>query len=246
MSKIVHRTLDFLELYAAQRRPLTLSDIARLLGIPVSSCHDVLRTLQSRGYLYEVGQRHGFYPTVRLRAIGDEIARHDPLVHRAESVLGALRAQIDESVFLAKASGLRLTYLLVLEASHPLRYLVGVGDDVRSLHASSAGRALLGSLDEDQLAAFLAGAALDPLTPQTITSPQLLRADIAAGNRRGWFLNAEQSVPGATTVSARFSWAGSVYTVTVAGPTARIRPRLDEIATVVTGACAALEAGLAG
>ena len=34
MSKIVERTLDFIELFATERRPLPLSDISRLLGIP--------------------------------------------------------------------------------------------------------------------------------------------------------------------------------------------------------------------
>ena len=42
MSKIVDRTLDLLELFAKEKRPLSLSDIARLLRIPVSSCHDVI------------------------------------------------------------------------------------------------------------------------------------------------------------------------------------------------------------
>ena len=63
MSKIVDRTLDFLELFAKERRPLSLSDIARLLRIPISSCHDVIQAMQSRGYLYEIAPRAGYYPT---------------------------------------------------------------------------------------------------------------------------------------------------------------------------------------
>ena len=46
MSKIVKRTLDFFELFAEHKRPLSLSEISKLLGIPVSSCHDVLRALE--------------------------------------------------------------------------------------------------------------------------------------------------------------------------------------------------------
>ena len=49
MSKIVARTLDLLELFGREKRPLSLSDIARLLSIPVSSCFDVLQALQTRG-----------------------------------------------------------------------------------------------------------------------------------------------------------------------------------------------------
>jgi DNA-binding IclR family transcriptional regulator len=36
MSKIVERTLDFIELFAGERKPLSLSEISRLLGSSVS------------------------------------------------------------------------------------------------------------------------------------------------------------------------------------------------------------------
>jgi IclR family acetate operon transcriptional repressor len=37
MSKIVERTLDVFEMFAAEKRPLSLTDMARLLDIPISS-----------------------------------------------------------------------------------------------------------------------------------------------------------------------------------------------------------------
>src|SRR5207237_6482413 len=107
-----------------QKRPLSLSEIARLLAIPFSSCHDVLQALSARGYLYELGPRAGFYPTTRLFNLAGAIAQHDPIIARAEVVLRELRDEIDESVSLAVGGGMKLTYLLVFEPSHPLRFLV--------------------------------------------------------------------------------------------------------------------------
>src|SRR5450631_4172711 len=111
MSNIVERTLDLLELFAVEKRPLSQSDIARLLKIPVSSCHDVLQAMQARGYLYELGPRAGYYPTLRLQVLGKEIGDNDPVVTRAELPLRTLRDKLDESVLLSKVSGLRATYL---------------------------------------------------------------------------------------------------------------------------------------
>ena len=76
MSKIVDRTLDFLELFAKEKRPLSLSDISRLLSIPVSSCHDVLQALQ------EVDNA--------LSAYADEQRRHDRLAAAARESQTAL------------------------------------------------------------------------------------------------------------------------------------------------------------
>jgi DNA-binding IclR family transcriptional regulator len=240
MSKIVERTLDFIELFAAERRPLSLSDISRLLGIPASSCHDVLRALLARGYIYEIGPRAGFYPTVRLLNLAKTISDHDPILLRAELLLRKVRDTIDESVSLAKAGKTNATYLLVLEPSHPLRFMVAVGSEIRSLHATSAGKAYLGSLSPENFEAYLKDAKLTPLTAKTIRSKQVLRQDIEEGKRRGYFLNREESVADATTLSSVFQWNGAHYIVTIAGPSSRMIGKLDQAAKLAMDACKTL------
>jgi DNA-binding IclR family transcriptional regulator len=237
----VGRTLDFLEVFADQKRPLSLSEIARLLDIPASSCHDVLQALQERGYLYELAPRGGYYPTLRIFEVAKTIAAHDPVVLRADGVLRSLRDAMDESVLLSKVQGLQAAYLLALEPAHPLRFLVRIGDPVRSLYATSAGKALLASLSESALSAYLKGLTIERLTPNTIASKPALRAELEDGNRRGWFLNREQSQDGVTTLSARFVWSSVIYIVTIAGPTSRMEPKLHRAAEALTQACRQLE-----
>src|SRR5450432_1258897 len=241
MSKIVERTLDFLELFADQKRPLSLSDISRLLKIPASSCHDVLQTLQDRGYISEMAPRAGYYPTRRLFDLARTISDHDPVALRADILLRSMRDTLDESVLLAKVSGLRATYLLTFEPSHPLRFLANVGDHVRSLYATSGGKAILSSLSARELDASLKSMVLKALSKNTITSKTALRKDIDIGRNRGWFLNREESQNGVTTLSSPFAWNGSTYIVTIAGPTSRIEPRLERMARLLVGACGRLE-----
>lgn len=237
MSKIVDRTLDLLELFAAEKRPLLLSDIARMMRIPVSSCHDVVQALQARGYLYEIAPRAGYYPTLRLQNLGKEIGDHDPVVLRAELLLRSLRDTLDESVLLSKVAGLQATYLLVFEPTHPLRFLVRVGDPVRSLYATSGGKALLGSLDDRALDAALKSVRFEPLTARTITARAALRKEIVLGRERGWYLNQGESLEGVTTLSAPFRWNRAVYIVTVAGPSSRLDIRLQQAVGLVTNVC---------
>jgi DNA-binding IclR family transcriptional regulator len=243
MSKIVERTLDFIELFAAERRPLSLSDISRLLGIPASSCHDVLRALLHRGYIYEIGPRAGFYPTVRLLNLARTITEHDPILLRADVLLRRIRDTIDESVSLAKAGKTNATYLLVFEPSHPLRFMVAVGSEVRSLHATSAGKAYLGSLSAEKFEDYLRNAKLAPMTAKTIRSKSVLREDIELSKQRGYFLNREESVEDATTVSSLFRWNGADYIVTIAGPTSRMAGKLDQATRLAMEACQALGEG---
>jgi DNA-binding IclR family transcriptional regulator len=236
MSKIVERTLDLLELFAEEKRPLSLSDIARLLKIPVSSCHDVLQAMQTRGYLYELAPRAGYYPTLRLQELGKTISDHDPVVLRAEVLLRSTRDTLDESVLLAKVSGLQAHYLLVFEPSHSLAFRAKVGDTVRSLYSTSGGKAILGGLDDAARTALLSNATIKPLTPHTITCPKALGEDIQRSRTRGWYLNQEESQEGVTTLSAPFRWGAAVYLVTVAGPTYRVQQKLDQAATLIVEA----------
>jgi DNA-binding IclR family transcriptional regulator len=245
MSKIVDRTLDLLELFAAEKRPLPLSDIARLMKIPVSSCHDVLQAMQARGYLYELAPRAGYYPTLRLQHLGREIGDNDPVVLRAELLLRSLRDTLDESVLLAKVSGLQATYLLAFEPAHPLRFLITVGEQVRSPYATSGGKAMLGGLDDAALDAYLRTAVLKPLTERTITSKAKLREEVTAGRERGWYLNQGESLEGVTTLSAPFRWNTAQYIVTVAGPSSRLDPKLDQAIGLSRNVCLMLETRMA-
>jgi len=238
---MVARTLSFLELFAAQKRPLSKADMAKLLQLPTSSCHDVVRVLEMRGYLSKSLQRGEWYPTQRLLHIAQALVANDPVVPRILAPLRKFRDAIDESVLLSKVEGLQAMYLLALPPSHPLRYLVSVGDRVRSLHAASAGKALLGGLSSAALNDFLASAKLTRYTPSTIVSAAALRKDIAAGNERGWFLNAEESEPGLTALSCRFSWQMATYIVTAAGPTPRLQPKLSACCRLLTRLCRQLE-----
>jgi DNA-binding IclR family transcriptional regulator len=241
MSKIVERTLDFLELFAAQKRPLSLSDISRLLKIPASSCHDVLQTLQDRGYIYELAPRAGYYPTRRMLDLAKAITDHDPVALRADILLRAMRDSLDESVLLAKVSGLQATYLLTFEPSHRLRFLANAGDQVRSLHATSGGKAILAGLSALQFDDYLKTAKLEAMTESTITSKAALRREIEIGRDRGWFLNREESLGGVITLSSRFVWNASAYIVTIAGPTSRIGDRLEWMAGLLVDSCRRLE-----
>jgi DNA-binding IclR family transcriptional regulator len=241
MNLMVARTLSFLELFAAQKRPLSTTEIANLLQLPASSCHDVVRVLEARGYLYKSPPRACWYPTLRLLEVTTAIVAHDAVAARMLGPLRQLRDAIDESVLLAKVDGLQAMYLLALEPSHPLRYLITVGERVRDLHATSTGKALLAGLSDGALSEFLEATDLVPRTPLTIVSAAALRADIAAGDERGWFLSAEESEPGLTTLSGRFTWSRATYIVTVAGPTLRLRPKLAEACRLLLRVCRQLQ-----
>jgi DNA-binding IclR family transcriptional regulator len=243
MVKTADRTLEVFELFAQERQPLSLSDIARLLQIPISSCHDLVRTLQARGYLYELGPRAGYYPTLRIRDIGRDIAESDPVVARAALLLGSMRDALNESVFLAKAHGLQANYLLALGGKQTLRVMRQAGDSLGPLYCKSGGRALLASLDDKLIDEYLKSTKLEAFTEHTKISKNDIKREIELGRARGWFLNEGESEGDLITLSASFRWSASLYIVTIAAPSSRFKLKLEEATSMLTNVCKLLERG---
>jgi DNA-binding IclR family transcriptional regulator len=241
MVKIVERTFQCFELFASEQRPLSLSEVSRTLEIPSSTCYDILQTLERLGYIYELEPRGGYYPTLRLLDMANSIASADPILLRADMLLRSMRDTLDESVFLSKANGLQATYLLVLQSSSLLRTVISPGEKLRSLHATSAGKALLASLGADALDAYLATADLKPLTPQSVTSKKVLRRQLADGRTQGVFTNRNESVEGVLSISATFQWNRATYIVSIIGPEARLDGKLDWAKPMLLDICRRLE-----
>jgi DNA-binding IclR family transcriptional regulator len=197
--------------------------------------------MQARGYLYELAPRAGYYPTQRLLGLSKQIGDNDPIMLRAEVVLRSLRDSLDETVLMAKVSGLQANYLLVFEPSHPLRFATKVGEPVRSLYATSGGKSLLSTLDDAALDTYLKTAKLKPWTKRTVTSKQILRRDVEIGRERRWFVNQGESQDGVTTISSTFRWNDATYIVTIAGPSPRLDPQLERAIRLITDVCLNLE-----
>jgi len=215
------RSLQVFEAFRSARRPLSLSELARLTDMPVSTCHGVMRALEQNGYLYFVGPRDA-YPTRRLCDIADEIRAHDPVARLLEPELAALRDETDETVILGTRQGDAVLYLLVLESRQSIRYSSATGER-KPLHSSSIGKVMLGSLSPGQLDQWLAGHRLEPVTERTLVSAPQLRADLERSRERGYYATRGENVADVMAVAAALRLGSTLLGVAIAGPMHRMQ-----------------------
>ena len=223
--KSADRTVQILEAFAAAGEPLGIAELARRLAIPVSARYGLIRTLELRGYLYELGLRKGWYPTLRWLQKARAIAEHDPMLERVAPLLDELCAASGETVVLGKRSGSMVTYLNVVESANSIRYSAQVGER-KPLHSSSAGKALLGAMPPAERTALLDTLKLTRVTPGTIVRRDLLEKDLAAGARRGWYTTRGENVADVHALAAPVRIDGELHAVVVAGPAHRIEAAL--------------------
>lgn len=232
----VERVLDILEAFDKVQKPLSLTDLAEMTGIPKSSCHAIVGTLTARGYLYSLTRPRALYPTRRFFDLARSIHEKDPFVERVMPMLERLRDASRETVILGKRQGEAVIYLQVVESPHPIRYSARPGE-FKPLHSSAIGKALLGSLKEAELRAQLAGRALPSITGATLTEEEALLADILESRRRGYFLTRGENVPDVWAVSAFLSVNSETLAVAVAGPRHRMEGNVTEHAQLLLATC---------
>jgi DNA-binding IclR family transcriptional regulator len=237
--KSADRTLSVFEAFADIGRPLSLSEVAREIGIPVSSCHGLLRALEDRGYMNCFEPRGTYFPTHRLLQVARAISDKDPISAGVRNELEKLRDETGETVVLAKRKELQVVFLEVFESNKQVRYVAQAGE-VRDLHASSLGKALLAAMSVDERARVLKRIPYRRHTDKTIASSRALEEVIEAGLSAGTFTNFGESVEDLYAMARGVRIGGNVFAVAVIGPAVRIEKDEKRIASLLERACRAI------
>jgi DNA-binding IclR family transcriptional regulator len=235
----VERVLDIVEAFRSARRPLSLTELAEWIGTPKSSCHAIVSTLVARGYLYTLARPRALYPTRRLHDLTQEILQFDPFLERALPLLEKLRDESRETVIFGKRQADAVVYLQVVPGPHSIRYSAAPGE-IKPLHSSAIGKALLGGLKDAELRRLLEGLPLPQVTEATLVDRQALLDDLAAGRQRGYYVTRGENVADVWAVASSLVINGEALAVAVAGPRHRMQNNLPGCASLLVATCSML------
>lgn len=230
--KSADRTLEILETLAAARDRLSLGVLARNLGIPKSSLHSILRTMQSRQWVESDADGRYFGLGIKALVVGATYVDSSDAVATAQSVLDWLAAQLGETVHLGRLDGVEVVYLAKRESSHPLRLYSAIGRRLPA-HSTALGKALLAERRPSEIDVLLPEE-LARLTPNTITQRADLQQELEAIRTRGYSIDNEENsqgircfaVPLHTAVPARDALSYSI-------PLMRVTPQIENEAVLL-------------
>ena len=235
--KTAGRTVELFEAFAKLRRPASLSELAAAIGMPLSSCSNLVRTIQARGYLYLLRDRGPLYPTARLLEVARVIAANDPISLRVAGHLVALSEACGETVVIGTIRGNEVIYIDVVESKQAIRYSIRPGS-MRPVHANSIGKAVLSRMDATTRGALLKKLPYKKFTAKTILSPEGLEMDIRNSMRRGWFGNVKESVDDLAAVAMPVTINGGTFGISIAGPASRMQGAIESHVAALKRTCA--------
>jgi DNA-binding IclR family transcriptional regulator len=227
------------EVFAERGVPMSLSELARLLHIPTSTCFGLMRTLQARGYLYEVAGRRTYYPTARWLVKARQIEARDPIQEQLQPYLEKLRDATGETVVLAKRLADQVIYLNVIESTQAVRYTAGVGD-LKPMAVTSSGKALLSAVPPPERSVLISRLRGPSGTRLSASQRTELMAELEHGAKKGWHVGRGENIFDVMGVATPIYIAGDVLSVGIAGPYTRMEPKLHAHAKQLVWTCKAL------
>lgn len=222
----VTRAVAILDTLAAtDGRPLSVSELARALGLPKSSTGNLCVTLEAAGMVTRNGS--GFALGRKLVELGgrylatvDQVRDFYELCRRSTHVAR-------ETARVAVLDGVDVLYLARYDGTQPLRLTANIGDRFPA-NCTATGKALLATLDPAVIEDRLRGHTLPALSERSLTSVPALLADLEATRERGYAVDDEEATAGIVCLAVpvrgfRTDSAPFAISVTV------LKARLDDV-----------------
>ena len=236
-AQAVERALAILDCFRREPRSLGISEIAREVGLNLSTAHRLVRALCHGGFMEQEPASERYRLGFAIAILGQR-ALEQSGYDLARPVLARLASTTGESASLGLRRGDEVIVIERTASAQPLRFDHPTGTEIL-LHASAMGKVLL---------AFSPGspknivASLPPMTRYTrhsITSRASLVKTLVSIRDEGFATNCEERHEGVSGVAAPILAAdGTAHAaVGIQGPSLRLTPaRLHDLAPVVRAA----------
>lgn len=243
----VHRALDVLRTLG--QGPMGVQEVARAVGREKTQVSRTLKVLAEEGFIERDPHSLRYRIGRQLLALAAS-AGEDRLHREAPPVLRELVHRVGEPAYLTVLSGHSVVTVLTERTSRALQAHEWIGR-MSPLNCTSAGRALMFGLPDEEVAALLATGDDVPL-PGTGAAPREVPAvleRLRAERARGYAVAVEEMEPGliAVAVPVHDHRGGVIAALNVSAPVFRLPPEaLPQTVEAVVGAARRLSARLDG
>ncbi len=236
-TQAIERALKVLRCFLGENRKISLTEIAKKVGIPISTASRILNILEKENFVRreEASKKYALGQSIYLLGYCEKM--QDTLRKVAYPYLVKLRDEFQEtSIMYVRDGTVRRLYEKV-EPEANFRFTPVVGTEYY-LWAGAGAKSLLAFMRQEEIDAILSEAR--PLTPKTIVDREAMYGDILSVRRRGYAVSLDEYNHGFTSISAPVvnRKDESLCALSVTGPSVRFSPELiDVIGERLRGYC---------
>lgn len=195
----VSRALDVLFLIAQSSGHITVADLAAALDLPRPTVYRLTDTLVSYGVVAR--KRDGLVAAPRLFLLTS--GRHSAMALEdvLEPYLGQLRDITQETAGLHVRIGNYRRIIAEVEGHHGIRWTRGVGFTM-PVWTGAVGHVFMAGLSDREVDDLLRQAEIDPVGPDSPTSPEEIQKKVELARVRGWSYSQAETLEGSAAIAA--------------------------------------------
>lgn len=235
LSSLDH-ALQIMELFFV-REELTAAEAARELGISRTAAFRMLCTLEGRGFVTRTADgpwRLG----VKLFSLGQLASRRMVLSGSVRPLLARVAEETGETAHLAVPDGpYHIVFADKVLGRRSLKMDTALGER-RWAHQTATGKMLLSLQPRESWEQYARAADFRALTPNTLTSPAALFAELEITRERGWAIDNEEAEEGLTCFALPLidRSGAAVAAISCSGPATRMTRRMEANLAVLRAA----------
>jgi DNA-binding IclR family transcriptional regulator len=226
---VISKVVSLLDAFGPTNPEMSLADLARISGLPVSTTYRLASELVEWGGL-ERAEPAGYSIGMRLWEIGTLAPRGGTLRDVALPFMQDLYEATHENVHLAVRDGLEALYVDTISGHESVRTRSRRGGRL-PLHATGVGKVLLAAAPDDVVEEALAS--LAPQTRHTVVDPIQLRRELGEVRRRRYARTSEEMSPGAASLAVPVQVEARSGPVVVAALGVVVPPRRRDLLKLV-------------
>ena len=241
--KSVDRALDLMEALSRSGGNLTLSELSARTGLNTSTCHHLVATMMTRGYIGQNPRTKEYALGNKIFELSDARVRQFDFVDVAMPALRHLNRETGEAVHLAIIQARELVTVGKLDSLHAVKVDSGFAGKTNAAHATASGKAILAWLPESEQSAIVDAKGMEAFTEHTVTDLEILRGELVLVRRHGYAQDREEFQPGVVCIGAaiRNHTGGVIASISCSTPTMRASDeRLAELIELIKETAATL------
>ena len=199
-----------------------LTELSQRIGLPASTTHRLLATLQQHGMVEFDEGRQDWAIGIEAYRVGSAFLSRSNLFTVGQEVMRALMEETGETANMSVYDSHEMVFIGQIETPNPIRAFFRPGART-PMHSSGSGKAVMSQLDRGQVEQIVRTHGLERFTDTTIVAAEDLYDDLDAARENGWASDDQERFSGMCCVaSAIRDVTGDVIgAISVSGPSAR-------------------------
>jgi IclR family transcriptional regulator, KDG regulon repressor len=195
------KTFKIIDLLGENSRGLRLSELSRMLDLPKSSIHHILKMLRSQDYVDQDSETKKYVLGFKFLSVGSKILSNLDIRRAAYNHLRSLHQRINETVNLTILRNGQVTFIdkIPKVGGLSLDTYLGFSTDP---HSAASGKVLLSELSRDAIEEMYRNKPLKACGKNTITSLVRLYEELENIRKQDYAIDNEEHYEGVRCVAA--------------------------------------------